>query len=104
MIILGSGAHPPKTVDDRSGIGGRSTKVNPGQVPSRVRTSLRPGKEVARMNIRRLAGPLRFTGPMAAIVLLIVLATGCGSSGGPATITFWSWVPGIKAEVELFND
>ncbi len=41
---------------------------------------------------------------MAAIVLLIVLATGCGSSGGPATITFWSWVPGIKDEVQLFND
>jgi len=37
-------------------------------------------------------------------VLLVVLATGCGSSQGPATITFWSWVPGIKDEVELYND
>jgi multiple sugar transport system substrate-binding protein len=37
-------------------------------------------------------------------VFLVVLATGCGSSEGPATITFWSWVPGIKEEVKLFNE
>ena len=56
------------------------------------------------MKLRRLAGPVRFSGPLAAIVLLVVLATGCGSSEGPATITFWSWVPGIKDEVQLYND
>jgi multiple sugar transport system substrate-binding protein len=56
------------------------------------------------MNLRRLAGPVRFSGPLAATVLLVVLATGCGSSEGPATITFWSWVPGIKDEVQLYND
>jgi multiple sugar transport system substrate-binding protein len=56
------------------------------------------------MNVRRLVGPVRFTGPLAAVVLLVVLATGCGSSEGPATITFWSWVPGIKDEVQLYND
>ncbi len=49
----------------------------------------------------RLSGPLSAA---AVIVFLVVLATGCGSSEGPATITFWSWVPGIKEEVKLFND
>jgi multiple sugar transport system substrate-binding protein len=56
------------------------------------------------MYLRRLAGPVRFSGPLAAIVLLVVLATGCGSPEGPATITFWSWVPGLKDEVQLYND
>ena len=56
------------------------------------------------MDLRRLAGPIRFSGPLAAVVFLVVLATGCGSSEGPATITFWSWVPGIKEEVKLFNE
>ena len=49
----------------------------------------------------RLSGPLT---AVLAVVLLVILATGCGSSKGPATITFWSWVPGIKDEVALFND
>ena len=56
------------------------------------------------MNLRRLAVPIRVSGPLAAIVFLVVLASGCGSSEGPATITFWSWVPGIKEEVKLFNE
>ena len=56
------------------------------------------------MNLRRLAVPIRVSGPLAAVVFLVVLATGCGSSEGPATITFWSWVPGIKEEVKLFNE
>jgi multiple sugar transport system substrate-binding protein len=56
------------------------------------------------MNVRRLVGPVRFSGPLAAVVLLVVLATGCGSSEGPTTITFWSWVPGIKDEVQMYND
>jgi multiple sugar transport system substrate-binding protein len=56
------------------------------------------------MNLRKFAGPVRFSGLLAAIVLLVILATSCGSSEGPATITFWSWVPGIKDEVQLYND
>ncbi len=60
------------------------------------------------MNLRRLAGSRWLSGRLAAvtaILLLVVLATGCGSSNkGPATILFWSWVPGIKDEVKLFND
>jgi multiple sugar transport system substrate-binding protein len=58
------------------------------------------------MNLRRIASPRRLSGfaAVAAVVGLVFLATGCGSSQGPATITFWSWVPGIKDEVKLFND
>ena len=60
------------------------------------------------MNLRRFAGWIRFSIPTTAVTatfLLVFLATGCGSSSeGPATITFWSWVPGIKDEVELFNE
>ncbi len=60
------------------------------------------------MNLRRLVGWIRFSIPTTAVAvtfLLVFLATGCGSSSeGPATITFWSWVPGIKDEVELFNE
>jgi multiple sugar transport system substrate-binding protein len=33
-------------------------------------------------------------------------STACGGSkgGGPVELTFWSWVPGIKDEVQLYND
>jgi multiple sugar transport system substrate-binding protein len=33
-------------------------------------------------------------------------STACGDStgGGPVELTFWSWVPGIKDEVQLYND
>ena len=38
-----------------------------------------------------------------ATALLVFGATSCGSSSGPVELTFWSWVPGIKKEVELFE-
>lgn len=40
------------------------------------------------------------------VVLTTVVVFGaasCGSSSGPVELTFWSWVPGIKEEVRLFE-
>ena len=36
-------------------------------------------------------------------MLVVFGTTSCGSSSGPVEITFWSWVPGIQKEVQLFE-
>src|SRR6266566_5458886 len=54
----------------------------------------------------------RFTVKFAVLGLMIVLAASlaaCGgttspsTSSGPVTLTFWTWVPNIQSEVNLFE-
>ena len=49
-----------------------------------------------RLSVRRVA---------ALLVVLALLATGCGTGRrtGPIQLTFWSWVPGIDKSVNLWN-